>query len=286
MQLERAMAKNTIEAYQRDVKQFAAFTCENEHRRLQELTIEDFRLFLKELTELGIAARSQARIISSLRHFFNFLLLEELVHTNPTELLELPKIPTSLPEPLSHEEIMMMISVFDKNTFLGSRNQAIIEVLYGCGLRVSELCTLNYSGLYKEQEFIQVTGKGNKERLIPIHQRALQAINQYEQFRTTKPIKKQFEDTLFLTIRGNALSRVAVFYVIKEAARLANITKIISPHTLRHSFATELITRGANLRAVQDMLGHASITTTEIYTHIDRKHLHHTINTYHPLCND
>ncbi len=239
--------------------------------------------FLAWVNELGLSARSQARIISGIKSFYKFLLLEDVIETDPTSLLEPPRIGRKLPEVLNHEEVKEILAQIDLSTPAGRRNKAMLEVLYGCGLRVSELTELRLSHVYFDQEFIRVTGKGNKERLVPIGRIALKEIRNYLPDRNSLPkIERDHEDILFLNRRGRRLSRVMVFTMTKDLVSAAGIKKNISPHTFRHSFATELIDRGADLRAVQEMLGHESILTTEIYTHLDREFLRDAIIRFHP----
>lgn len=284
LQLERSLSTNTIEAYKRDIVSFADFICEESYIGPSKITPNHIREYLLQLTEIGIAESSQARWISSMRNFYNFLLLENLATTNPAQQIEMPKLKRELPDTISHQEVQDMMASVDLSKPLGHRNKAILQVLYGCGLRVSELVNFQLSNLYKKDEFIRITGKGKKERLVPIHQDAIEEIERYQQqMRNQLKINPKHEDIVFLSQRGNQLSRVMVYHIVKQAAEQAGIQKTISPHTLRHSFATELVKHGANLRAVQDMLGHASITTTEIYTHLDRSHLKTTLERYHPL---
>lgn len=287
LQLEKSLSPNSISAYIRDISQFANFVCEQNHVSAKEVKLQIIQSYLVRLNEIGIAESSQARFISSVRGFFKYLLLENEIQTDPSELLEMPKLKRKLPDVLSHDEIQEMIQSIDVSQKAGHRNRALLQVLYGCGLRVSECCNLVYSRLYQEEEFIKVTGKGNKQRLVPIHSQALEEIERYEdQMRNHMPIQEKHMDNIFLSARGNPLSRVMIYNIVKTSAQKAGIEKKISPHTLRHSFATELVKNGANLRAVQDMLGHASITTTEIYTHLDQQHLRNTIEQFHPLFND
>ena len=239
--------------------------------------------FLKWIAELGLSARSQARIISGLRAFYKYLLLENEIRKDPTEMLESPKLGRKLPATLSVGEIDRLIGSIDLSTDEGKRNKAMLETLYGCGLRVSELVNLHLSDLFFEDGFVRIIGKGDKERLVPAGRTAQTEIRHYQQeIRTHIPVKKGSEDILFLSRRGSKLSRVMVFTLIKQLAEKAGIKKSISPHTFRHSFATHLVEGGADLRAVQEMLGHESITTTEIYTHLDREYLRSTIIQYHP----
>ncbi|MFN5182950.1 MAG: tyrosine recombinase, partial [Bacteroidota bacterium] len=246
-------------------------------------TSEELEKFIKLIAKSGIASTSQARIISGVRAFFKYLIIENEINEDPSTLLESPKLGRKLPEFLSENEIEMMINAIDRSTKEGERNVAIIETLYGCGLRVSELSGLKISDLHLEEEYILVTGKGNKQRLIPIGEIAIKHIKIWmDQYRIHLKIKKEAEDILFLNRNGIKLSRVMIFNIIKDLAVKAGIKKNISPHTLRHSFATHLVTGGADLRVVQEMLGHESITTTEIYTHLDRKYLRENILNYHP----
>jgi integrase/recombinase XerD len=271
LKLEKSLSGNSIEAYLRDVEKFVRYM---ELAKL-ELSVEDVRL---EHLESFIKW-----IISGIRAFYKYLLLEDIVSINPTELLLTPRLSRKLPDTLSVEEINALIETLDLSTPEGMRNKAMLETLYGCGLRVSELVNLKISDLFLDVEFIKVIGKGNKERLIPIGSQAIKYINIYKnEVRVHITPKKGEEDLLFLNRRGSRLSRVMVFYIIKACAGAIGLQKVISPHTFRHSFATHLIEGGADLRAIQEMLGHASITTTEIYTHLDRDFLRSTIMQYHP----
>lgn len=284
LQLERSLSENTIQSYSRDIEQFADFICEEAYISPNTITNNHLRSYLQEINEMGLADTTQARWVSSMRNFFNFLILEDMMQTNPAATIELPKLQRKLPDTLSHNEVQQMIDSVDVSKELGHRNRAILQVLYGCGLRVSEVINFKWSNFFVDEEFIRITGKGNKERLVPIHQSAIQEIEYYkQQFYNQVKVPKKFEDIVFVSKRGNQLSRVMVYNIVKKAAEEAGIQKQISPHTLRHSFATELVKNGANLRAVQAMLGHSSITTTEIYTHLDRKHLQKTIQQFHPL---
>jgi integrase/recombinase XerD len=246
------------------------------------LSYDDLQHFVAQLNDLGITARSQARIISGIKSFYRFLFTEKLIENDPTELLESPKIGYKLPEVLTVGEINRMIDSIDLSKPEGHRNRAMLEVLYSCGLRVSELVSLKFSEVYFDEQFVIVRGKGDKQRLVPISQKALDEIRNYLLVRRLMKVKKGFEDILFLNRRGAGLTRIMVFHIIKGQVQLAGIAKNISPHTLRHSFATHLLEGGANLRAIQMMLGHESITTTEIYTHIDREFLRKEIITHHP----
>lgn len=284
MQLERSLSPNSVEAYLHDVEKFRQFlevtgvTIEPEKIELHHL-----QEFLKWVTELGMTARTQARIISGIKGFFKFLLLENLVNKDPTELIQMPKLGRKLPTVLSIEEIDMLMGKIDLSTPEGKRNKAMLETLYGCGLRVSELVDLKISDLYFEDGFIKVTGKGDKERMVPVGRIAKNEICYYlEDVRIHLRVIKDSEDVVFLNRRGRKMTRVMVFIIIKNLLRKTGIKKQISPHTFRHSFATHLVEGGADLRAVQEMLGHESITTTEIYTHLDRAYLRNTIIQYHP----
>ncbi|HPS62177.1 MAG TPA: site-specific tyrosine recombinase XerD [Bacteroidales bacterium] len=284
LRLERSLSANSVEAYLRDVGKLTDFL-ESEGIRTgpERVTAEHLKSFLERVNVEGVKPRTQARVISGLRSFYKYLLLENIAVTDPTELLELPALGLRLPVVLDVTEIDRMIGKLDLSKPEERRNKAMLETLYGCGLRVSELIGLKISELFFREGFIKVTGKGNKERLVPIGSVAQEEIGHYlTQIRPHVPVRKGAEDILFLNRRGDALSRVMVFTVIKRLARQAGIRKKISPHTFRHSFATHLVEGGADLRAVQEMLGHESITTTEIYTHLDRDYLRSTILLHHP----
>ncbi len=282
LQLEKSLSSNTLEAYQNDLNHLLEFLQEK-NLCYKNVTIEDLQHFCAVLIDLGISARSLARTLSGLRSFYRFLLLEGEVENDPTELLEGPKIARHIPDVLTVEEIDRMISCIDLSKQEAQRNRAILEVLYSCGLRVSELCQLKLSSLYLDEGFIRVEGKGNKERLVPISEKAIKELNFWFSERVHIPIKHGNEDYVFVSFRrGGALTRVMVFYIIKELAERAGIHKSISPHTFRHSFATHLLEGGANLRAIQSMLGHESIGTTEIYTHIDTARIREEILNHHP----
>lgn len=284
LKLEKSLSDNSVDAYLSDLDKFFQYLeLRKFEGNIQDLQLKDLTDFVKRINELGLSATSQARIISGVRGFFQYLMMEDLSNHNPTDLLEMPKIGRKLPEVLSVEEIDAIISAIDLSKSDGHRNKAMIEVLYGCGLRVSELCELKISDLHLEDEYIKVTGKGEKERLVPIGKKTARYIQIYmEEYRSSGPIHAEGEDIVFLNRFGKSLSRVYVFLMIKELASKAGIKKSISPHTFRHSFATHLVDGGADLRAVQEMLGHASITTTEIYTHLDREFLRDTIERFHP----
>lgn len=284
LKLERGMSEHTIDAYIRDVNKLAELDWVHQEALTPEaIQLEHIQALLSTIHDLGLGAKSQARIISGLRAFYNFLILEGLVDINPLELIEAPKLEKHLPEVLAYEEIQAIIQAIDMSDSNGHRNRAIIETLYACGLRVSELTNMRLSNYFPDIGFIRVIGKNDKERIIPIGQVAIQQINIYlQEIRKHRKIAEGFEDFIFLNRSGKTLTRVMIFTIIKRLKTIAGITKNISPHTFRHSFATHLIEGGANLRAIQDMLGHASITTTEIYTHLDNAFLRDTINQYHP----
>ena len=281
LKLEKGLSDNTVNAYQTDLEKLLHFT-ESEGIDILTITLDDLQRFSAGLHDIGIHPRSQARILSGIKSFFHFLVLADYLEGDPSELLEGPKIGFKLPEVLTVEEIDSIISTVDMSKSEGQRNRAILETLYSCGLRVSELCALKLSDLYFEEGFIKVTGKGNKQRLVPISQRAIKEIRYWQQDRNLWRIKPGFEDYVFLARWGKSISRIMIFHLIKELAAKAGITKNISPHTFRHSFATHLLEGGANLRAIQCMLGHESIATTEIYTHIDRHMLRSEIIEHHP----
>jgi integrase/recombinase XerD len=284
LKLERSLSQNSIDAYLSDLDKIVQFLEMNgKNIGPKELKSEDVSAFTGWLYDLGISARSQARIISGLKAFYKYLLMEDVVIHNPMELIEGPKLGVKLPEVLSIKEIDALIAAIDLNSKEGERNRAILETLYSCGLRVTELVNLQLSKVLFEEGFVQVRGKGEKERLVPIGSSALRFIRYYlEHRRNHQAIKKDAEDILFLNNRGAQLSRVMIFTIIKRLAEKAGVNKNISPHTFRHSFATHLVDGGADLRAVQEMLGHESITTTEIYTHIDRHYLKDAITQFHP----
>jgi len=284
LKLEKSLSENSIEAYERDVEKLVQFL---ELRQLEiqpkDVTLKVLQDFIKCINQMGMSARTQSRVISGLRTFFKYLLLENVISNNPAELLESPRIGRELPDTLRVDEIDRIFEAIDLSTPEGERNKTMLEVLYGCGLRVSELIHLKISDLHYSDGFISVIGKGDKQRLVPIGERALKQIDVYRhQVRSHIEIRKGQEDYIFLSKRGGKITRVMVFYIIKDLAAKAGIQKTISPHTFRHSFATHLIEGGADLRAVQEMLGHASITTTEIYTHLDRDFLRSNILQYHP----
>ncbi|MDB5232849.1 MAG: xerD [Chitinophagaceae bacterium] len=284
LRLERSLSENSVEAYLRDINKLTDYLiASNNTKNPADLHLEDLQKFVKETAKTGMSATSQARMISGIKGFYKYCLTENITQTDPSVLLEAPKLKRALPDVLSFAEIEKMIAEIDLSTPEGGRNKAILETMYSCGLRVSEVVNLKISQLYLDVGFIRVTGKGDKERLIPIGGDAIKHIGIYRhQIRIHQPILKDYEDFLFLNNRGKHLSRVMIFYIIKSLAKKAGITKSISPHTFRHSFATHLIEGGADLRAVQEMLGHESITTTEIYTHLDRDFLRSTLTSFHP----
>lgn len=284
LKLERSLSPNSIEAYTRDIERLYEFS-ETRQPKLspESITLTELRQFIVWINELGMISSSQARILSGIKAFYKYMLMEDLIKADPSELLESPKITRKLPDTLSYADINKLIEAIDLSKPEGTRNKAIMETLYGCGLRVSELTELKLSNLYLDIEFIKVLGKGSKERLVPIGGPAVKALKIWiEQVRVHNPIKKGEEDYVFLNRRGSRLSRVYIFMLIKGLAEQTGLKKTISPHTFRHSFATHLVEGGADLRAVQEMLGHESITTTEIYTHLDREYLKGTIIQFHP----
>lgn len=282
LRLERGLSLNSIKAYINDVNKLLQFL-ELTGKALRSVGNEDLIEFITWLNALGMLPNTQARVVSGLKSYFSFLALEELIQDDPTALLELPKLSRKLPDVLSVVEIDMLMAAIDLSKPEGIRSKAIIEVLYGCGLRVSELISLKISNIHAEAAYVLVDGKGSKQRIVPIGQVALKHLDIYiTEIRNKQKIKPHMEDFVFLNKFGASLSRISVFTMIKALAQQAGINKSISPHTFRHSFATHLIEGGADLRAVQAMLGHVSITTTEIYTHLDREYLHEVIRSFHP----
>ncbi len=284
LQLEKSLSDNSVEAYLHDIEKLTQYLLlKNLNKSPADMPLKDLELFVQWIGELGMTAASQSRIISGIKSFYKYCLQEQITQTDPTALLEAPKLKKSLPDILSFEEIEKIIDQIEAGTPEGTRNKAIIETLYSCGLRVTELINLKLSCLYFDVGFIRVIGKGDKERLIPIGSSAIKYIKIYkDNFRVHVPVIHGQEDVLFLNRRGKKLSRIMIFMIIKNLAKKAGITKNISPHTFRHSFATHLVEGGADLRAVQEMLGHASITTTEIYTHLNREFLRNTLQQFHP----
>ncbi|MCB0617241.1 MAG: site-specific tyrosine recombinase XerD [Saprospiraceae bacterium] len=284
LRLERSLSEHTREAYLADVARLTQFL---ERRQLDlppaQVTAAQLEEFIRWVNELGLARRSQARLISGIKAFYRYLLSEDLIDDDPTALLEGPRLDRKIPEVLSYEEVQSLLDTIDLSDPLGHRNRAMLETLYACGLRVSELVELRRSNLFLDIGFVKVIGKGDKERLVPIGEEAVRQLEFYQRHtRTQLPVVPAYENYVFLNRRGKKLTRVMVFHIVKKAAREAGLTKNVSPHTLRHSFATHLIEGGADLRAVQDMLGHESILTTEIYTHLDTDFLKETLLQFHP----
>ena len=284
LQLEKSLSENSVDAYLRDIDKLTQYlSISSPELKPGELSLQHLERFLEWIAKLGMTPSSQSRIISGIRNFYKYCLQEQISNTDPSALLETPKLAKHLPDILSFSEIELMSNSIDVSTPQGVRNKAIIETIYSCGLRVSELVTLRLSCLYFEAGYIRIIGKGDKERLVPIGTYAIKYINIYrETIRVHLPGVPGHEDFVFLNRRGSKLSRIMIFMIIKEIAKKAGIKKNISPHTLRHSFATHLVEGGADLRAVQEMLGHESITTTEIYTHLDREYLRNTLQQFHP----
>jgi len=284
LRLEKSLSDNSVEAYLRDVDKLTQFLQATQSVKSPEaVELKDLQSFLRWIGELGLNAATQARVLSGIRSFYKYCYIEQIVKKDPTALLEAPKLKRALPDVLSFDEIEAIIGQLDLSKPEGGRNKAILETMYSCGLRVSEVVNLRISCLYLETGFIRVIGKGDKERLVPIGDAAIKYIRLYQQeIRVHMPVKPGNEDILFLNRRGSKLSRVMIFLMLKDLVTKAKIPKNISPHTFRHSFATHLVEGGADLRAVQEMLGHESITTTEIYTHLDREYLRETLHRYHP----
>ena len=282
LKIERGLAENSILAYQNDVKKLQDFS-ESSKLEVRDITFDHLKNFVKELYDLGLSARSQSRMISGIKQFFNYLVLENEIETDPSELIEMPKIGQKLPEVLSIEEIDTLIDAIDLSKNEGHRNKAILETLYSCGLRVTELVNLKFEELFFDEGFIRVIGKGNKQRLVPVSGSVEKEIGIYNNtIRVHQSIQPGNESYVFLNRRGAKLTRVMIFTIIKDLCDKIGMKKNISPHTFRHSFATHLLEGGANLRAIQEMLGHESITTTEIYTHLDQKFLKEAIISFHP----
>jgi integrase/recombinase XerD len=284
LQLEKSLSDNSVEAYLRDIEKLTQYLQEASLlKNPDDIELKELQHFLKWITEIGLTASSQARIISGIKAFYRYCLIEDISKNDPTVLLEAPKLKRSLPDVLSFDEIELIINQIDLSKPEGGRNKAILETMYSCGLRVSEVVDLKISQLYLDVGFVRVIGKGNKERLVPIGSSAIHFINIYkDNIRVHVNPKPGSEDILFLNNRGTNLSRVMIFLIIKDLVKKAGIKKTVSPHTFRHSFATHLVEGGADLRAVQEMLGHESITTTEIYTHLDREFLRKTLEQFHP----
>ena len=284
LRLEQSLSDNTVNAYCHDIELFREHLDNNgKSLSITEITHYDIEDFFASLYDLGISASSQARILSGLKSFYRYLIQERICESDPTLLVSFPSIGRHIPEVLSYEEIVSMLDCIDLSQQFGHRNKAIIEVMYGCGLRVSEVISLKISDIYVKDEFIRIIGKGDKERLVPIGKKTLKELSNYTQGeRLHQDIKAKFTDTVFINARGTGLTRQSVFLLVKSLAEKAGIKKTISPHTLRHSFATHLLEGGADLRAVQQMLGHSSISTTEIYTHVSDEYLRQVIMEYHP----
>lgn len=288
LRLEQSLSDNSVEAYMHDIELLMQYLESTNHSKLlKDINQENIENFLAYLYDLGLSANSQARILSGIKKFYAYLLQEKLVTENPTQLISSPSIGRHIPDVLSYEEICSLIDSIDLSLPFGHRNKAIIEIMYGCGLRVSEVTSLKISNIYVEDEFIRIFGKGDKERLIPISQSIIKTLNLYiDGERKFQNINPKHTDTLFINRRGSGLSRQMVFLIIKDLAEKAGIKKNIGPHTIRHSFATHLLEGGADLRAVQQMLGHSSISTTEIYTHVSDQYLREVITLFHPRYND
>ncbi len=284
LQLEKSLSDNSVEAYLRDIEKLTQFLQAGQPaKNPADIELQDLQQFVKWIGNLGMTASSQSRVISGIRSFYKYCSIENIVQNNPTILLDTPKLKRALPDVLTFDEIEHIIAQIDMSKPEGGRNKAILETMYSCGLRVSEVVNLRISCLYLDVGFIRVIGKGDKERLVPIGRPAIKYINIYKnEIRVHVTASKGNEDILFLNRRGSRLTRVMIFLILKDLVKKTGIKKNISPHTFRHSFATHLVEGGADLRAVQEMLGHESITTTEIYTHIDREYLRETLNKFHP----
>ncbi|MFA8300798.1 MAG: site-specific tyrosine recombinase XerD [Hyphomicrobiales bacterium] len=285
LKLEKALSHNSIDAYKRDLNKLTLFLTENNtYKQPEEIDSEDLHLFSQHLGQLGISPRSQSRVISGIKSFFKYLIMEDLISKSPAEFLEGPRLGRKLPETLSIEEVKAIISAVDLSKAEGERNKTILHLLYGCGLRVSELIDLQISNINFNDKYIIILGKGNKERLVPVGNTTLKSLHNYLIFtRNHKETEKETKDLVFLNNRGRKLSRQMIFLIIKDLTEKAGIEKKVSPHSFRHSFATHMVDGGADLRAIQQMLGHQSIETTEIYTHISQDLLAKTIDKYHPL---
>ena len=286
MKIEKSLSPNSVEAYLRDFDKLAMYFSDIQPNPPEKINLKDLQGMVKWIAEMGISARSQARIISGIRSFYAYLIIEDLLKDDPTDLLELPRLGRKLPEVLTIEEIDALKDAVDLSKPEGHRNKAIIETLYSCGLRVSELVNLQLTNIYFEDGFMRVIGKGNKERLVPVNTAVEKEINWYvNHVRNHLNIKAGHEDFVFLNRRGAQLTRVMIFTIIKDLAAAIQLNKVVSPHTFRHSFATHLVEGGANLRAVQEMLGHESISTTEIYTHLNNDYIREAIISFHPRNN-
>lgn len=281
LKMERSLSANTVDSYERDIRKLFSYL-DDAHIEPEDAKLEHLRDFLVEIGDIGISERSQARLVSGIKSFYRFLIYKDKITQDPTELLEAPKIGLRLPEVLSVDEIEQILSAIDLSKPEGQRNRAIIEVLYGSGLRVSELINLKISNIYFDENYMLIEGKGSKQRLVPLSEESVKQIGYWRLDRNRLDIVKGNEDYLFLNRRGKKLTRAMIFTIVKELAAIAGIKKNVSPHTFRHSFATHMLENGANLRAIQQLLGHESITTTELYTHIDVQYLRETILMYHP----
>ncbi|NLI72187.1 MAG: site-specific tyrosine recombinase XerD [Bacteroidales bacterium] len=281
LKMERSLSANTVDSYERDIQKLFSYL-DDAHIKPEDAKLEHLRDFLVEIGDIGISERSQARLVSGIKSFYRFLIYKDKITQDPTELLEAPKIGLRLPEVLSVDEIEQILSAIDLSKPEGQRNRAIIEVLYGSGLRVSELINLKISNIYFDENYMLIEGKGSKQRLVPLSEESVKQIGYWRLDRNRLAIVKGNEDYLFLNRRGKKLTRAMIFTIVKELAAIAGIKKNVSPHTFRHSFATHMLENGANLRAIQQLLGHESITTTELYTHIDVQYLRETILMYHP----
>ncbi|MFI3267618.1 MAG: site-specific tyrosine recombinase XerD [Rikenellaceae bacterium] len=281
--LEKGLSVNTIEAYLRDINLFRGFISEHYALTPSDVRYEQIENFLAHLHDLGSSATTHARVISGVKSFFNYLYLYDKIETLPTELVDTPKIKRKIPDVLTVEEVLKIVDTIELNTALDYRNKAILDVMYSCGLRVSEVCGLKISDLFFNDGFIRVIGKGDKQRLVPVNEKMIKSVNDFIEIRNESIISYKNEDILFLNRRGKQLSRVMVFNIVKNAVEMAGVRKNVSPHTFRHSFATHLLKGGVDIRFVQEMLGHESITTTEIYTHLDIEHKRSIIEKFHPL---
>lgn len=283
LKLEKSLSDNSVQAYRRDLFKLQQWALDNEIHQPTRIDKKQLQDFSAHIADTGVKATTQARVLSGVRAFFRYLALDDQIEQSPADFLVFPKTGRTLPAVLSPDEIDAMIGSFDRSTFEGERNVAMFETIYSCGLRVSELVNLGLTQIHRQEGYIQVIGKGNKERLVPISDRALKHIFLFvEHYRNGISVDSKYRDTVFLSAKGRGLSRQMVFFLMRKAAMAAGISKTISPHTFRHSFATHLIEAGADLRAVQEMLGHESITTTEIYTHLDRGYLAKTLESFHP----
>ncbi len=281
--LEKKLSANSIEAYMRDIEQFYCFVCHHSNKVIETITHDDIEQFITELYDRGASGTTRARIISGIKSFFNYLYVYDKIDRLPTELIDTPKIQRKIPDVLTVDEMKCILGSIDLSQPFGHRNRAMLEILYGCGLRVSELVNLRLGDLFFKDGYIRVTGKGDKQRLVPVHRGAVEQVEFYLEQRKGMNVDRKNAEFVFLNNRGKPLSRVMLFLIIKEAVAAAGIDKKVSPHTFRHSFATHLIQGGADIRLVQEMLGHESILTTEIYTHLDTGYKHEAVELFHPL---